>query len=569
MKVDKMRKLGLGLILILVFPAFAVLVPEVQAATGGLVVTVENYGGTPASLLPGTTTVNVIDFSGVTVGSQNIDINSRVTFNDLNTAAPYSIEVYHASGIGLGINEFWGRTTGILVSPGLISIVFTRSAPIFQTVQYNNSNPTVGQAVSVSVTVMNIDPTASRRCAVRLILDRDMIFPYDFDQTTGQVTISSGNTNIFRITFSTLVAGTYYAAAVLTAVYTSSVSTDQLVWSNPLTIIQPSLSLESLSSSIVSPGQSLIVGYYVTNPSSSNISVGLGFGIQMVGSISEINDRAGDKIVSVSPGSDWYYRNFTVPLAVVAGSYDVTWGIWPNMPNSGAPIVSTGWLSALLTVAGAVSVTFSATGLGLSTSGLILTVDGIQYGSVPQIFSWTVGSSHSYNWASLITDAASSTKQYEWQSCNGLTPSQTGTLVVPSGGGSVNASYATNYQVIFALNPSVGGSTSPNGAQWFRAGSNQSITAQPGSGYNFQNWSISASSSIAMVDSSSASTFAAINGAGTITANFSPSVIPEFSPLVMLFVLMVSTTFLFALLTKKTSSQSAKTKRFVIRSRRG
>ncbi len=184
-----------------------------------------------------------------------------------------------------------------------------------------------------------------------------MIAPYDFDQTPSQVTISSGNTYTFRITFSTLVSGTYYAAAVLTAVYgSSSFQTDQWVWSSPLTIIQPILVDQSLSSSTVNPGQSLTVGYYITNPSSSTITVGLGFGIRMSGTTSEINDRAGDKIISVSPGSGWYYRNFTVPSTTVTGSYDVYWGIWPNMPGTGTSIQTTGWLSGLLTVAGVVSV---------------------------------------------------------------------------------------------------------------------------------------------------------------------------------------------------------------------
>jgi hypothetical protein len=569
MKVDKMRKLGLGLILILVFPAFSILVPEVQAATGSLIVTAQNYGDTPAFFLPGTTTVKVIDFSGITVGSQNIDSNSRAIFNDLNAAAPYSIEVYHASGLGLGTNEFWGSATGVIVSAGgATGYVFTRSAPIFQTVQYNNSNPTVGQAVTVSVTVNNIDLFSSRRCSVRLIMDRDKISPFDFDQTSSQVTISSGSTYTFRIVFSTLVAGTYYATAVLSAVYGSSLATDQLVWSSPLTVVQPILADQNLSSSIANPGQSLTVGYYISNPSSSNISVGLGVGIRMTGTTGEINDRAADKIISVSPGSGWYYRNFAVPSTVVVGSYDVYWGIWPNLPRTGTPIQTTGWLSDLLTIAGMVSVVFSATGLGPSTSGLILTVDGVQYGSVPQTFSWTVGSSHSHTWASFVNDATSSTKAYEWVSCSGLSSLQSGTLAVPSSGGSVVASYATDYQVIFALNPPNGGSTAPTGAHWYRAGSDQSIVAQPAFDYSFQNWNVSTLSSISILNSSSASTSLTINGAGTITASFSSSVIPEFSPLAMLFVLMALTTFLFALLKRKTTSQSTKTKRFVIRSRR-
>jgi hypothetical protein len=136
-------------------------------------VTVQNYDGTPAFFLGGTTTVRVINNNGVVIGTQTIDTSSGATFNNLNTAVPYSVEVYHASGTGLGFTEFWGSTSGVIVSPvSTTTILVTRSAPIFQSIQYNNSNPTVGQVVTVSVAVNNIDPMNSHRCSIRLLLDR-------------------------------------------------------------------------------------------------------------------------------------------------------------------------------------------------------------------------------------------------------------------------------------------------------------------------------------------------------------------------------------------------------------
>jgi hypothetical protein len=551
-----MRKLGLCLILILIFPAFSTLIPKVNAAPGTLVITVLNYDGTPAFFLPGTTTVNVLTTSGTTVGSQNIDSNSRATFN-LNEG-PYNVEIFHASGLGLGINEFWGRATDYLVFPGIATgYEFTRSAPIFQSVQYSNPNPVVGQPVTVSLTVRNIDPFASHRCSVRLFLDRDQVSPYDINQTSTQTTILAGNSYIFRFTFLSLVAGTYYADAVLTAVYGSSFLTDQLVWGNPLPVVLPVLIDQTLSSSTALPGQSLVVGYHVSNPSGSSVNVGLGFSIRMSGTTSEIYDPVGDKIFSLSPGSSWYFRNFTVPFTAAPGSYETTWGIWPGLPRTGTPLQTTGWLSGFLTIVGVASVVFSATGLGSSTTGTILTVDGLQYASLPQFFSWAVGSSHSYTWGSYVNDAASGTRQYEWQSCSGLASVQTGTLSVPSSGGSVAASYATNYQVVFAVNPPGGGSSVPSGVQWCRAGSDLSIVAQPESGYSFQNWSISGLSPISVVNSSSASTSATVNGAGTVTANFLPSVIPEFGPWAMLFVLMASTASLSAMMKRKNKNRKS------------
>ena len=534
--------------LILALSALSVFGTAVHAANGTLVVEVHNYDDIPAFFLPGTTTVNVLTTGGSIVATQNIDSNSRATF-DLS-AASYYVEVYHASGLGLGINEYWGRdTSGYIVSPlALNSYVFTRIAPILQPLQYNISNPVVGQPVSVSLTVRNNDPFNSRRCFVRLIMDRDKTAPYDFEKNSTQMTIGSGNSYTWRIPFSTLINDTYYANAVSYATYTSTVSTDQLVWSNPLTVTKPILIDQNLSASIAVPGQTLAVGYYITNPASWPVNVGLGFGIRTIG---EFYDHPNDKIVSVSPGSAWYFRNFTIPTTAIPGSYDVEWRIWSGTPGTSTPIQIVGWQSGLFAVAEVASVVFSAAVPGTSTSGAILTVDGAQYTSLPQIFSWMVGSSHSYSWASFLNDTISSTKGYEWQSCSGLNSSQTGTLTVPAGGGSVAASYATDYQIVFALNPPDGGSTSPNGAQWCRAGSQLSVSAQPSATFSFQNWSISSLSPISVLNSTSASTTATINGAGTITANFSPLAIPEFSPWAMLLTLTTSTACLVAVIERK------------------
>ncbi len=544
-----MKKLVSVLALVLVFSTFSVLATAVHAANGTIVVEVHNYDDAPAFFLPGTTTVNVLTASGTTVATQNIDSNSRATFS--LSAGSYNVEVYHASGLGLGINEYWGKDTSPYTVLGgeLISYFFTRCAPILQPLQYNISNPVVGQPVSVSVTVKNLDPfTLSRRCFVRLIMDRDKTAPYDFEQNSSQFTITSGNSYTWRIPFYTLINDTYYADVVSYATYTSTIPTDQLVWSNPLTVTRPILADQNLSASTVVPGQSLTVGYYITNPASWPVNVGLGFGIRTT---SPYYDHTNDKIVSLNPGSGWYFRNFTIPLATAAGSYDVEWRIWPGTPGTGNPIQIVGWQSGLFAVAEVASVVFSAAIPGTSVSSVILTVDGAQYTSLPQIFSWMVGSSHSYSWVSFLNDTIFGTKRYEWQSCSGLNSSQAGTLTVPLGGGSVAASYVTDYQVVFTLNPPDGGSTNPSGAPWCRAGSQLSIIAQPSATYSFQNWSISLLSPISILNSTSPSTTAIINGAGTITANFTPVVVPEFSLWVMLLTLTMSTACLVAIMERK------------------
>ena len=86
-------------------------------------------------------------------------------------------------------------------------------------------------------------------------------------------------------------------------------------------------------------------------------------------------------------------------------------------------------------VAIAASVTFSADGLGLFTSGNVLYVQGTPR-SVPYTATYTVGDSVSFEWVTPVYDVVSTTR-YEWWRTVGLSSSRTGSFAVPSGGGTV------------------------------------------------------------------------------------------------------------------------------------
>lgn len=111
----------------------------------------------------------------------------------------------------------------------------------------------------------------------------------------------------------------------------------------------PSLASWSKSKATVKPGETITFGYYISNPGSSSVSVGLGASIRKTGTTQEISDFSRDKVVSAAPGSNWYYRDFLVP-SYALGSYDLILGIWSGQPGSSTGLGNTGWRVGEITV---------------------------------------------------------------------------------------------------------------------------------------------------------------------------------------------------------------------------
>ncbi|OYT44454.1 hypothetical protein B6U84_04085, partial [Candidatus Bathyarchaeota archaeon ex4484_40] len=198
-----------------------------------------------------------------------------------------------------------------------------------------------------------------------------------------------------------------------------------------------------------------------------------------------------------SVGDHWYDEGSTVTISASpsasyrfdkwqgsgSGSYSGT-----NNPASvtmNGPITQTAYFVEVATV------TFQVSGMSSDASGTVLTVDGnsYTYANLPVSFTWDVGSSHSYEWTNIVS--AGSGKRYKWTSCTGLSTSRSGTITVPSGGGSITATYKTQYELKISINPSEGGSTSPSpGSHWYDSGSSVSVTATANDGYAFDYWSL-------------------------------------------------------------------------------
>lgn len=227
-------------------------------------------------------------------------------------------------------------------------------------------------------------------------------------------------------------------------------------------------------------------------------------------------------------GTGWYQSGSAISIVASpsAGYAFSSWSTSGTIYVANASLRST---TATIGGAGAVTanfasakynVTFSASGVGPS-AGPVLIVDGVSYSSsqFPLSLSWQGGSTHSYAWQSLVYGAAG--VRYVWLSASGLSTKQNGTMTTPQGGGSVSASYGTQYQVSFSVSPAGSGSTSPNGTNWYRSGSTVSIGASPEANYRFAKWSVNGS--IAIANQLSSQTSATINGTGIITANFATS----------------------------------------------
>jgi hypothetical protein len=113
-------------------------------------------------------------------------------------------------------------------------------------------------------------------------------------------------------------------------------------------VLAPSLGTSShISPTNVVVGGTITAYFYITNPNSYSIQVGLGMSIRKVGTDSEILDSPNDIVVTVSPGTKVYSRTFLIPGDALPGNYEWLIGIWPGTPGRSHEYVITGWRNGL------------------------------------------------------------------------------------------------------------------------------------------------------------------------------------------------------------------------------
>ncbi|MEM2570074.1 MAG: hypothetical protein QXT67_09100, partial [Candidatus Bathyarchaeia archaeon] len=150
------------------------------------------------------------------------------------------------------------------------------------------------------------------------------------------------------------------------------------------------------------------------------------------------------------PAGSYSLLTLTIPSGYRFSQWQASGGVSisnPSFSSTTATVSGSGTIT--LRLQRTATVTFSVSGMGSDASGTVLTVDGTSYSysRLPVTFTWDVGSQHSFTWTEYVS--AGSGKRYAWVSTSGLSTSRTGTINVPSGGGSVQATYKTQYQWTF------------------------------------------------------------------------------------------------------------------------
>jgi hypothetical protein len=127
----------------------------------------------------------------------------------------------------------------------------------------------------------------------------------------------------------------------------ADVLVNQLMQTISNTEAPASLSGSSISPTTAAAGDTITAYYYINNPNSFPIQVGLGMSIRPVGTDSEVTDPSNDVVLTVSPGTGLYTRIFSVPTYAAAGDYEWVLAIWSGSPGSSAQFDSTGWQGGL------------------------------------------------------------------------------------------------------------------------------------------------------------------------------------------------------------------------------
>jgi len=93
----------------------------------------------------------------------------------------------------------------------------------------------------------------------------------------------------------------------------------------------------------INPGDSFTAYYKITNPSANSVDAWLGLSIQD-SSNNVMSDPDHDKVVTLSLGTHWYNREFTVPSDASTGLYDIMLGLYAGSQiPEGVSWYYTGW----------------------------------------------------------------------------------------------------------------------------------------------------------------------------------------------------------------------------------
>lgn len=145
--------------------------------------------------------------------------------------------------------------------------------------------------------------------------------------------------------------------------------------------------------------------------------------------------------VNATTGEPLWYYNGTWPLV----------SMFVRVSEDGTAVVSAGSGIDSLYYFGpeTAEVTFDQHGVASDFTGPVLKVDGADYTAamLPKSFTWIIGSNHTFEFYTPLN--VGTDKRYAWTGTQGLSTDRTGEITIPIGGGAVNATYKTQYQITF------------------------------------------------------------------------------------------------------------------------
>lgn len=205
----------------------------VTAYRGDLSVTVKRANG---SVFTGAAEVFRFDTNYSLIDSK-VPSAGNVSWSSIPQGT-YNLELYSNS-------ELWAKAQ-VGISGGQTSnVILQRNQPLaeFFKTSFGGNDVTGGTVYSNSALTHTIrvrnSAGLSRKTTVRLLVDRDMLPPYDFDSTTQPYqTITNGGYADFLSSHSPPVAGTYYRQLEVFTEDTPGnwVKTDSYAWGEPLTV---------------------------------------------------------------------------------------------------------------------------------------------------------------------------------------------------------------------------------------------------------------------------------------------------------------------------------------------
>jgi hypothetical protein len=218
---------------------------------------------------------------------------------------------------------------------------------------------------------------------------------------------------------------------------------------------------------------------------------------------------------SVTPTSGQYFASgATIPVTATAnagfqfnnwtstgGSFDSTTAASTNFHMPAAATTVTGNF-----IPATVQVTITT-----SPANLLVSVDGGTLTPAPLVETWNQGSSHTI--ATTSPQSGGTGVQYafsSWSDGGAISHS----ITVPSTATTYTASFATQYQLTTAANPSAGGTVSPTSGNYYNFGTVVPLTATANAGYSFTNWTGNVANSTSPV------TTITMTAPQSVTANF-------------------------------------------------